>query len=178
MQIIPRFPPVREWSLRCAAALGGTCSRAATSLGGRANWGDVVMRLLGSRRARRLAAAVLLVGFGGAGLVGCGHAQAGHRAVTRVLAGHEEPLAAGGVPAQQAGTDTAAFGLALYARLCASQPTANLLLSPASASEALSMLDAGRAGPTAASVGQLLRFPPGTPALVAPMQKQPPAPGR
>src|SRR5260221_12963348 len=125
------------------------------------------MRLLGSRRARRLAAAVLLVGFGGAGLTGCGHAQAGHRAVAQVLAGHQEPLAAGGVPAQQAGTDTAAFGLALYARLCATPPTANLLVSPASAAEALGMLYAGPAGPTAASVGQRRRFPPRTAALVA-----------
>src|SRR5258708_40313606 len=100
------------------------------------------MRLLGSRRARRLAAAVLLVGFGGAGLVGCGHAQAGHRAVTRVLAGPEEPLAAGGVPAQQAGTAPAAFGQALYARLCAPQPTANLLWTPASTLVALGMHNA------------------------------------
>src|SRR5258708_826524 len=130
------------------------------------------MRLLGSRRARRLAAAVLLVGFGGAGLVGCGHARAGHRAVTRVLAGHEEPLAAGGVPAQQAGTDTAAFGLALYARLCASEPAENLVWPPASAAEALGMLYAGSAGPTAASVGQLLRFPAWTPALVAGLHNQ------
>src|SRR5260221_10903465 len=130
------------------------------------------MRLLGSRRARRLAAAVLLVGFGGAGLTGCGHAQAGHRAVAQVLAGHEEPLAGGGLPAQQAGTDTAALGLALYARLCAAQPTANLLVSPASAAEALGMLYAGSAGPTAASVGQLLRLPAWTPALVAGLHHQ------
>ncbi len=130
------------------------------------------MRLWGSRRARRLAVAVVLVGFGGAGLVGCGHAQAGHQAGAQVLAGHEEPLAAGGVPAGQAGTDTAAFGLALYSRLCASQPTANLLVSPASVAEALGMLYAGSAGPTAASVGHLLRLPAWTPALVAGLHDQ------
>jgi serpin B len=130
------------------------------------------MRLLGSLLARRLAVAVLLVGFGGAGLVGCGHAQAGHRAVGQVLSGHEEPLAAGGVAAKQVGTDTAAFGLALYSRLCASQPTANLLLSPASAAEALGMLYSGSAGPTAASVGHLLRLPAWTPALVAGLHNQ------
>jgi serpin B len=130
------------------------------------------MRLWDSRRARRLAVAVVLVGFGGAGLVGCGHAQAGHPAGAQVLAGHEEPLAAGGVPAGQAGTDTAAFGLALYSRLCASQPAANLLLSPASAAEALGILYAGSAGPTAASVGHLLRLPAWTPALVAGLHNQ------
>lgn len=130
------------------------------------------MRLWGSRRARRLAVAVVLVGFGGAGLVGCGHAQAGHPAGAQVLAGHEEQVAAGGVPAQQAGTDMAAFGLALYSRLCAAQPTANLLVSPASAAAALGMLYAGSAGPTAASVGRLLRLPAWTPALVAGLHDQ------
>jgi len=130
------------------------------------------MRLSGWRGARRLAVAVVLAGFGGAGLASCGHAQAGHPAVARVLAGHEEPLAAGGVPAQQVGTDTAAFGLALYSRLCASRPAANLLLSPASAAGALGMLYAGSAGPTAASVGHLLRLPAWTPALVAGLHNQ------
>ena len=130
------------------------------------------MRLPGWRRAQRLGVAVVLVGFGGAGLVGCGHGQAGHRAVAQVLAGHEEPLAAAGVSAQQVGADMAAFGLALYARLCASQPTANLLLSPASAAQALGMLYAGSAGPTAASVGRLLRLPAWSPALVAGLHNQ------
>lgn len=130
------------------------------------------MRLPGWRRAQRLGVAVVLVGFGGAGLVGCGHAQSGRQAVAQVLAGHEEPLAAAGVPAQQVGTDTAAFGLALYSRLCAPQPTANLLFSPASAFQALGMLYAGSAGPTAASVGQLLRLPAWTPALVAGLHDQ------
>jgi len=130
------------------------------------------MGLQGWRRAQRLGVAVVLVGFGGAGLVGCGHAQAGHRAVAQVLAGHEEPLAAAGVPAQQVATDTAAFGLALYSRLCAARPTANLLVSPASAAQALGMLYAGSAGPTAASVGRLLRLPAWTPALVAGLHSQ------
>jgi serpin B len=56
--------------------------------------------------------------------------------------------------------------------LCAQQPTANLLLSPASAAQALGMLYAGSAGPTAASVGQLLRLPAWTPALVAGLHSQ------
>jgi serpin B len=133
---------------------------------------DVVMRLPGWGRAQRLGVAVALVGFAGAGLVGCGHTQAGHRAVTQVLTGHEEPLPPSGVPAQQIGTDAAAFGLALFSRLCAQQPTANLLLSPASAAQALGMLYAGSAGPTAASVGQLLRLPAWTPALVTGLHNQ------
>jgi Serpin (serine protease inhibitor) len=66
----------------------------------------------------------------------------------------------------------AAFGLALYSRLCAPQPTANLLLSPASAAQTLGMLYAGSAGPTADSVGQLLRLPAWTPALVAELHNQ------
>jgi serpin B len=88
------------------------------------------------------------------------------------LAGHQEPLAAAGVSAQRVATDTAAFGLALYSRLCAAQPTANLLLSPASAARALGMLYAGSAGPAAASVGQLLRLPAWTPSLVAGLHNQ------
>jgi serpin B len=130
------------------------------------------MRRSGWRRAWRLAVAVVLVGAGGAGLAGCGDAEAGHPAGAHVLAGHEEPLAAGGVPAQQVGTDMTAFGLALYSRLCASQPTANLLFSPASAAEALGMLYAGSAGPTATSLGRLLRLPAWTPALVAGLHNQ------
>lgn len=137
--------------------------------------GDV-MRLSGWRREWRLAVAVVLVGSFGAGLAGCGQAAAGHPsghpAVGQVLTGHEEPLAAGGIPAQQVGADTTAFGLALYSRLCASQPTANLLFSPASAAEALGMLYAGSAGPTAASLGRLLRLPAWTPALVAGLHNQ------
>ena len=73
-------------------------------------------------------------------------------------------------PAQVTAAEDA-FSLALFDRVCPSKPGPNLLLSPESAAQALGMLYAGAKGPTAASLGRLLRLPAWNPGLVAALDR-------
>ena len=73
-------------------------------------------------------------------------------------------------PAQVTAAEDA-FSLALFDRVCPSKPGPNLLLSPESAAQALGMLYAGARGPTAASLGRLLRLPAWNPGLVAALHR-------
>jgi serpin B len=96
-----------------------------------------------------------------------------------VMVGNVEPLRAGSLSAKQVAGDNAAFGFDLFHRLCATQPaTANLTMSPASAAQALGMLDAGSTGPTQAKVGALLHLPAWSNAVIAALHEQAVALGR
>jgi len=116
------------------------------------------------------AALLTLAACGSASSSGAGAPPAAHGNAT--LVGKIEPLHAGSVTAAQAATADAAFGFALFGKLCAPQPTANLTVSPASAAQALGMLDAGSVGKTRAAVQQLLHLPAWNSALVAALHDQ------
>jgi serpin B len=89
-----------------------------------------------------------------------------------VLLGKVEPLHPGSTSASQIGADDTVFGFSLFRALCSAAPKRNLTLSPASAAEALGMLDAGSAGPTQAAIGRLLDLPAWSPAVVAALHDQ------
>jgi serpin B len=89
-----------------------------------------------------------------------------------VLVGRVEPLHPGSLTAAQVAADDTAFGFALFGKMCAATPTSNLTLSPASAAEALGMLDAGSVGATRVAVSRLLHLPGWSPALVAALHAQ------
>jgi serpin B len=125
---------------------------------------------------KRAAVAGLTVA-GLAALAGCGGGSGGKAAGPAsqtgiVLVGHAEQLHPGAVTASQVAADETAFGFALFGALCAAQPTANLTVSPASAAQALGMLDAGSDGQTRTAIGHLLRLPSWSPALVAALHAQ------
>jgi serpin B len=103
-------------------------------------------------------------GSGGSSTTGDGGA---HVQGAAVLVGKVEALHSGSISARQVAAADSEFGFDLFARLCASAPNANLTLSPASAAQALGMLDAGAAGGTRTAVGKLLHLPEWSPALVA-----------
>jgi serpin B len=89
-----------------------------------------------------------------------------------VLAGKVEPLHRGSLTGRQIGADDTGFGFSLFHALCSAAPTQNLTISPASAAQALGMLDAGSAGATQEAVGRLLDLPAWSPALVAALDDQ------
>jgi serpin B len=89
-----------------------------------------------------------------------------------VLVGHVQRLALGSVTASQIAAADTSFGFALSSKLCAAHPTANLVLSPASAAQALGMLDAGAVGKTRSTVSRLLHLPGWGPAVVAALHEQ------
>jgi serpin B len=127
-------------------------------------------------RRRRVAAAAVS-GLAVVALTACsgGSGSAGTTGKVRgaaVLVGKVEPLHAGSLTAAQVARDNAAFGFALFQKLCASQPTANLTTSPASAAQALGMLDAGSVGATRAKVARLLQLPAWNASLIAALHDQ------
>jgi serpin B len=89
-----------------------------------------------------------------------------------VLVGHVESLQPGSLTADQVAADDTAFGFALFDKLCAAAPTSNLTLSPASAAEALGMLDAGSMGKTRVAIARLLNLPTWSGAVVAALHAQ------
>jgi serpin B len=101
-------------------------------------------------------------------VAGCGAATSSGLSV----GGHNEKLHPGRVTAVQIGAADTAFGFDLFDKLCQAAPNANLTLSPASAAQALGMLDAGAAGPARAALGRLLKLPAWNPALVAALHAQ------
>jgi serpin B len=118
---------------------------------------------------KAIAVAAVVATFG---LAACGGGSSGGVAAGQVLVGRAEPLKAGSLTASQVAADDTAFGFALFQKLCAAQPSRNLTLSPASAAEALGMLDAGSAGATRAAVGRLLHLPAWNSQLVAALHQQ------
>jgi serpin B len=132
---------------------------------------------LGSVTINNRAAVVGVAVAAAIGLAGCGATatSAGAQppaAGVGVLVGRVTPLNPGAVTAEEIGADETAFGFALFDKLCAAAPTSNLTLSPASAAEALGMLDAGSVGATRRAIGRLLHLPGWSPALVAALNAQ------
>jgi serpin B len=123
-----------------------------------------------------VAALTVLAGCGGSSSGGAENAGGGgspgrvHGGA--VLVGQVEPLHPGSLTAAQVAADETAFGFALFDKLCSAAPSSNLTLSPASAAEALGMLDAGSVGATRMAVGRLLHLPGWSPALVAALHAQ------
>lgn len=104
-------------------------------------------------------------------VAGCGGGPT-QSAATVVFTGTVEPIAHGSVTARQVSAGETAFGLQLLGRVCAGSPTANAVVSPASAAQALGMLDAGASGATRAAVSRVLHLPVWSPSLVAAMHDQ------
>ena len=123
------------------------------------------------RRSGRHAATALAVLASVAVLAGCGQPGPPAARGTQLLVGRVEHLPPSSMSPAQVTAAEDAFSLALFDRVCPSKPGPNLLLSPESAAQALGMLYAGAKGPTAASLGQLLRLPTWNPGLVAALRQ-------
>jgi serpin B len=127
---------------------------------------------MGWHRSGRRAAMTLAVLAGAAVLAaGCGQSRPSAGRGDQMLVGRVEQLSPSSMSPAQATAAEDAFSLALFDRVCPSKPGPNLLLSPESAAQALGMLYAGAKGPTAASLGRLLRLPAWNPGLVAALHR-------
>lgn len=104
-----------------------------------------------------VAGVVLLAGCGS----GAGAATQAHPpgAAPAVFTGRPELLHPGSVTAADLGADDQAFGLRLLHDLCATEPGTNAVLSPASAAQALGMLEIGAVGATRTALSTLLHEP-------------------
>ena len=102
---------------------------------------------------------------------GCGQSRPSACRGAQLLVGQVERLSPSSMSPAQVTAAEDAFSLALFDRVCPAKPGPNLLLSPESAAQALGMLYAGAKGPTAASVGRLLRLPAWNPGLVAALHR-------
>ena len=100
-------------------------------------------------------------------LTACGSASPSHAAGGSTFTGHVETVAVGGTTPADLGTDDSAFGLKLLADLCTAAPATNTVLSPASATQALGMLETGAGGATQQALATLLHQPSYSPAVVA-----------
>ncbi len=103
-------------------------------------------------------------------LAGCGstsHATSPAGAAPRLFTGHLESLHPGSVTAADLGVADQAFGLRLMHDVCATGPDTNTVLSPASAAQALGMLETGAVGTTRAALSTLLHEPAYGPAVIA-----------
>lgn len=123
-----------------------------------------------SRRPRshrvRLASAVVAV----AALTACGGAAPLTEGPAVEYRGARVPVEVGEVTARDVAAAQSAFGFDLLHRVCAKDPGADVLVSPTSAAEALSLLYGAARGQTAQDVGALLRLPAWSPDLVAGIQ--------
>jgi serpin B len=119
---------------------------------------------------RRAAAAGVTFALASA-LAACGGGS-GAASHGTLQGGHVESVHAGSLTATRVASDETNFGFTLFRTLCVAQPTSNLTLSPASAAEALGMLDAGSAGQTRAAIGKLLQLPDWSSAVVAAVRAQ------
>ncbi len=88
------------------------------------------------------------------------------------LVGKVQRVKLGSISAADIGAAQTQFGLDLLARRCTAAPTANDVLSPASAALALAMLDTGAVGSTRAALSKLLRLPSWSPQLIAALRDQ------
>ena len=120
------------------------------------------------RRSSGRRAAMTLAALAGTAILaaGCGQSRPATGRAEQTLVGRVEPVAPASMSPAQVTAAEDAFSLALFHRVCPSKPGPNLLLSPESAAQALGMLYAGAKGPTAASLGRLLRLPAWNPGLV------------
>lgn len=84
-----------------------------------------------------------------------------------VFTGHLERLQPGSVTAADLGADDQAFGLRLLHDVCSTDPGHNTVLSPASAAQALGMLQTGAVGPTQTALSTLLHQPAYGPEVIA-----------
>jgi serpin B len=129
-----------------------------------------------SRRAAGVAAAAAsLALIAGCGAAASAPASSGGPRVSPAaarLVGDVEPLHPGSLTAAEVAADNTAFGWDLYGRVCRQRPTGNVALSPASAAQALGMVDAGAVGATATAVSRVLALPPWSPAVVAALHDQ------
>lgn len=124
------------------------------------------LRLLGVASAVVVALAIgIPVGIGG-GSGPRGPAQSPHLTPV-VFTGSVEPLQPGAVSPADLGADDQAFGLRLLHDVCATEPDRNTVLSPASAAQALGMLQTGAVGATRTALSTLLHQPAYGPAVVA-----------
>jgi serpin B len=99
-------------------------------------------------------------------LTGCGTAGA-----STVHRGSALPVEPGELTAQDVAGAQTAFGLDLLHAVCARAPGENLLLSPTSAAEALSLLQPAAGGQTAEALRRLLHLPEWSPDLVAALRE-------
>jgi serpin B len=100
-------------------------------------------------------------------LAGCGQAKSvAPRAIPAVLAGQVEQLEPGTLTGQDVAVAQQQFGLDLMAKLCGKDGP-NTIVSPASAADALGLLDASAAGDTVNALAALLHLPVWSPAVVA-----------
>lgn len=102
---------------------------------------------------------------------GCGQSRPSASRGAHLLVGRVEPLSPSSMSPAQVTAAEDAFSLALFGRVCPSNPGPNLLLSPESAAQALGLLYAGAKGPTTAALGRLLRLPAWNPGLVAALHR-------
>jgi serpin B len=125
---------------------------------------------------RRLAAGLVagaLIGMAGcASGSGAGGGAAGGSGGGSQLLGVVEPTHDRALTAAQIAADDGVFGFDLFKRLCAAAPDANIVLSPASAAQAIGMIDAGSAGQTRAAVSRVLHLPTWGPAVVSALHAQ------
>lgn len=106
------------------------------------------------RGGLRRAAAVAALGLVGSGLVACGGPPAAEVHRGEVLA-----VEAGSITAADVGRSQWLFGMDLLHAVCAQDPGENVLLSPASAAEALGLLLPAAGGVTATRLADLLHVP-------------------
>jgi serpin B len=101
-------------------------------------------------------------------LAACGQSSkvAPAAALPTQLVGNVEQLQPGSLTGQDISAAQRAFGLALLSRVCGKDGP-NTLISPASAADALGLLDAAAGGATATAMSKLLRLPVWGPAVVA-----------
>ena len=107
-------------------------------------------------------------------LAGCGQGKTAapatpptaRTALPTTLVGNIEQLQPGSLTGQDIAVSQQRFGLALMAKVCGTTGP-NTLISPASAADALGMLDASAAGKTAEAVSTLLHLPTWGPAVVS-----------
>src|SRR5688500_6343254 len=117
----------------------------------------------GSRRT--VLRTVALVGVGA--LAACGTAGA----TPDVHQGRARAVSLGSLTAQDVAAAQTAFGVDLLHALCGSPADGNVLVSPTSAAEALSLLHPAAGGGTAESIGRMLHLPEWSPDLVAAAQE-------
>jgi serpin B len=98
-------------------------------------------------------------------VTGCGSATTAAPLATQ-LVGNVETLQPGTLTAQDVSASQTAFGLSLMAHVCGKDGP-NTLISPASAADALGLLDAAAAGSTAKAMARLLHLPVWGPAVVS-----------
>ncbi len=100
-------------------------------------------------------------------IAGCSQGTAAApQAIPTLLAGHVEALRAGSLTGDDVAASQQKFGLDLMAKVCGKNGP-NTLISPASAADALGLLDAATTGDTGAAVAKLLHLPVWGPVVVA-----------